>query len=165
MAAGATYSPIDTATSTGGSSTIIFNSIPQTYTDLVLVIDGLGPTGNPYFDTQFNTDTSSGSQNYSFTRLIGFGTGAAYSDRYQNFFSLEPSIGDTDIGNIIMNIQNYRNTNMFKTVLWRDGNKGASLNVGLWRDTSAINKITLTGGNNNTIPSGTNFTLYGIEAA
>lgn len=165
MAAGLTYSSIATYTATGSSNTITFSSVPQTYTDLVIAIDGNAPTSYPYFDIQFNTDTSGSSTNYSFTRFIGFGTGAAYSDRYANFFSIEPSLGDTDRGSIIFHIQSYRNTNMLKTIMWRDGNKGAALCVGLWRNTAAIDTITLKGGNGLNIPSGTNFTLYGIEAA
>ena len=166
MAAGLTYTSIASSTATGSSNTVVFSSIPQTYTDLVLIVDGIGPTGYGYFDVQFNTDTSSGSTAYSFTRFIGVGS-SVYSDRYANFKSLEPSLGDAQRGNIILNFQNYSNTNVFKTVLWRDGNHngGSSLNVGTWRNTSAISTITLTGGNAINIPSGTTFSLYGIAAA
>jgi hypothetical protein len=166
MAAGATYNSIATFTATGSSNTIIFSSIPQTYTDLVIIADGTLQSSHAFFNVQFNTDTSSGSTNYSSTRFIGFGNGAAYSDRYINYFCLQPGLGGTQRGMMRVEIQSYRNTAMFKTVLWRDGNPGGgSLCVGLWRDTTAISTITFTGGNNLTIPSGTNVTLYGIEAA
>jgi hypothetical protein len=39
------------------------------------------------------------------------------------------------------------------------------LNVGLWRNTSAITSITLTAGSSKNFISGCTFSLYGIKAA
>jgi hypothetical protein len=165
MAAGTTYSSIATFTSTGSSNSVIFSSVPQTYTDLVLVAEGILATGFPYFDIQFNTDTSSSSTNYSFVRLIGFSS-TAYSDRYENWYALQPSLNTTQPAACRFEIQSYRNTNMFKTVIWRDGNSGGGgLMIGLWRNTAAIDTITVKQANNLTMPSGVTITLYGIEAA
>ena len=41
MAAGSTYTPIATTT-LGSAGTITFSSIPSTYTDLVIVLNGNG---------------------------------------------------------------------------------------------------------------------------
>ena len=168
MAAGATYNCLATTTSSGSSPTIVFSNISQSYTDLVMVISGKSIAGAGYWDVQFNTDTSSGSTNYGFVRLIGFGS-TVLSDRYSNFKSWEPSIGE-DQGTMIINFQNYSNTTTHKSGLWRgstsNANRSAELSCGVWKNTAAINTITLTSNNGSTnLPAGTIYTLYGIAAA
>jgi hypothetical protein len=69
-------------------------------------------------------------------------------------------------GNFIMQFNNYSNATTNKTVLIRYNVAGGEVttNVGLWRDTSAINAIEL----RTTVASydaGSTFTLYGIKAA
>jgi hypothetical protein len=66
----------------------------------------------------------------------------------------------------IVNIINYSNTTTYKTLLGR-GNTSASriqATVGLWRSTSAINRIDLNIQGDN-FAVGSTFTLYGIAAA
>ena len=63
------------------AATITFNSIPQTYTDLVLLTSFRSSSTNPEDSyIQFNGDTGS---NYSFRRLYGNGSGVA-SDSVSN---------------------------------------------------------------------------------
>jgi len=167
MAAGSTYEPIATTTLGSAQANVTFSSIPQGYTDLVLVINGAFSTAET-IGIQYNSDTGS---NYSSTILAGSGS-AASSGRNSNQTGL--TIGTngyfttTIIANSLIQIQNYSNTTTFKTTLSRSNNASVGLDaiVGLWRSTTAINSIKLYGfysGYN--FASGSTFTLYGITAA
>ena len=157
-----TYEPIATNTVSGSSTTTVtFSSIPSTYTDLVLIINGSSSTttGLPIV---FNSDTAT---NYSRTLLYGTGT-AAGSQRSSN-------TSGAGVGYLLTTqtvnrfyIFNYANTTTFKTVLTRSDGAGdsAQVGVGLWRSTAAINSITFNI-SSYTFNSGTMFTLYGIKAA
>ena len=155
-----TYEPIATQTVTGSSTaTITFSSIPQTYTDLVLVSNG-GLANNGGYGLRYNNDTSSV---YSRTFLKGDGSSAT-SGRSSNEDFVPSTAGGANQTNI-WQLQNYSNTTTFKTALSR-GN-GASSDVIafvlLWRSTAAINRIDAT--SNSTFTAGTTFTLYGIANA
>jgi len=157
-----TYEPITTLTASGGSTTqLVMSSIPATYTDLVLIINGtLSTASNCYI--QFNGDTAS---NYSYTYLYGSGTAASSArGASQATGALMNYIG-TSQSTTIMNFINYANTTTYKTSLSRSSNSttGVMIATQTWRSTAAINSITVVGGGN--FDSGTTFTLYGIKAA
>jgi hypothetical protein len=169
MAAGSTYTAIATTTLGSAASSYTFSSIPATYTDLVLVSSPKVSSAQEAVQVQFNTDTSSGSTNYSFTQLYGDGTSAG-SSRTSNYSSIYLSNGTSAVnyGTGILNIQNYSNTTTYKTIIGRfaEAAYNAWSGVGLWRNTAAINSITLTvSGTSKTLSSGSTFTLYGIAAA
>jgi hypothetical protein len=160
-----TYEPIATTTLGSAASSITFSSIPSTYTDLVIVTStqrdasGSGVVG---WLAQFNGDTST---NYSVTAVLGNGS-TAFSGRETNqtgIFVLTAQ--DSTWGNSIINIMNYSNATTNKTVLTRINTTTANVSayVGLWRNTAAINSITISGAAN--IKAGSTFTLYGIKAA
>jgi hypothetical protein len=159
----ATYEPIATQTLGSASSSVSFSSIASTYTDLILTIDGTVGS-NCGIQLRFNSDSSS---NYSFTRMTGDGSTAS-SDRSSNatFMELGYYISSTRNINIVQ-IMNYSNTTTNKTVLNRANaqsvNIGAQAYVELWRNTSAINSITINASGN--LASGSILTLYGIKAA
>lgn len=167
----ATYEPIATTT-LSSTGTITFSSIPSTYTDLCLVIVG-GTTRAATSDVvrvQFNSDTGT---NYSSTYLRGSGS-AASTARYTNSSSLFIEgirmVGTTYGLNsmVIYEIENYTNTNVYKTVLARSSGAdewGVVAAVGLWRSTSAISTIYLQGDTVANFAVGTTATLYGIKAA
>jgi hypothetical protein len=163
MPAGSTYSTIATTTLGSAASSYTFSSIPQTYTDIVLVANLL-PVSSAR--VRFRVDGDSGS-NYSYTVLTGTGS-AAVSGRVSSNTEIDLFWNNLPSGwsNYICNFQNYSNTTTFKTILSR-GNSPAQetlANVGLWRSTSAIDSIEIfsTVGNFDT---GSMFTLYGIAAA
>jgi hypothetical protein len=162
MAAGSTYTPIATTTLGSAASSYTFSSIPSTYTDLVLIFNGAITTGFDAIAVTVNGDTGT---NYSRTVLSGNGS-AASSFNSANATSMQIGIMGTENSNTIFNIQNYSNTTTYKTFLSR-ANSSANVtraNVGLWRSTSAINRIDLTAASS-TFIAGTTFTLYGIAAA
>lgn len=161
MAAGSTYSQIATQTLGSSASSVTFSSIPQTYTNLVLIIAGTASTGIDLNFT-FNSDTGS---NYSRTYLLGNGSSTS-SGRDSNGTSVAVGSLNTSQTNVIVNFMNYSNTTTYKTVLERANQAQAVVNtiVGLWRSTAAISTIAMTAAGG-TISSGSTFSLYGIRGA
>jgi hypothetical protein len=164
MAAGSTYTPIATYTFGTGATSVSFSSIPSTYTDLVIA-GAFQFTSAAGAAMYFNTDTPSANTKYSITSLSGSGTAAAsgrsanVSVMYINNYS-----GGTAQMSAVISLNNYSNTTTYKTGIIRanDTSTYVEAGVGLWRDTSAINKITIYGG---TFVAGSMFTIYGIAAA
>jgi hypothetical protein len=154
-----TMTPIATSTLSTAAASVTFSNLPQTYTDLVLVVNGLGAVNTGIVLT-FNGATT----NFSNTNLGGNGSAAQSNRRTsQQFINLTYTSYFTTSynGNIIAHIMNYANTTTYKTVLGRANNAsiGTEVMVGLWSNTAAIND-----GSGN-IGSGTTFTIYGIKAA
>ena len=153
-----TYEKIATTTITNGTSTITFSSIPSTYTDLVLVHIGTAQSGAPGLDLRLNNDSGS---NYSRTFIYGDGSSTA-SGRSTSATAFQPSSVYTEQTPIIFQINNYSNSTTFKTILSRTSASTGLVvaNVGLYRSTSAINRIDLLG----MTWSGGTVTLYGIKS-
>jgi hypothetical protein len=156
-----TYEPIATTTVSGSSTTAVtFSSIPSTYTDLVLIANATASSAGQGMNLTFNGDTGS---NYSSTRLYGSGS----SDRQTSGTFINFALGSFDAGQLVLaNIQNYSNSTTNKTMLLRQNTASAFVGalVGLWRNTAAINAITIqiSGGN---YVAGSTFTLYGVKSA
>jgi hypothetical protein len=161
MAAGTTYTPIASVTSTG-QTTVSFTSIPSTYTDLVIAISG-AYSGTTYADFTFNSDTGS---NYSYTRLLAY-SGGLLGDRQSGAAGRDGfSLGSTS-ATIVANILNYSNSTTYKTMLMRENadSSGVGTYVYLWRSTSPITRIDITAKNSGTFVSDSIATIYGIAAA
>jgi hypothetical protein len=160
----ATYEPIATTTVSGTSTTNVgFSSIPQTYTDLVLIYNGSVNYTNTYYVMYYNGDSTL--TNYSNTGIGGFNTSVT---SYTNGYIYLGFSGSASVPvNCIANIQNYTNTTTFKTGLMRfnNTNNETSAGVGLWRNTAAINSINIYSYYGGAFNSGSTFTLYGIKAA
>jgi hypothetical protein len=157
-----TYTPIATTTLTSSSASVTFSSIPQTYTDLVVVMNAIVNVSPAFHNTSFNGDTAT---NYSTTWIVGDGSSAASARQANN--SVIAGFAANPEALYILNIMNYSNTTTFKSTLARTSNVNTSISaalVGLYRSTSAINSITIAGSNNN-YSAGTTATLYGIKAA
>lgn len=160
-----TYEPIEAKTLGSATSSVTFSTIPNTYTDLVLVANYTTTSANVDVRFQVNGDTGA---NYSYTYVLGNGS-AAGSGRLANsaYIGGYFSVGTSTNGNIsIYNLMNYANTTTFKTVLQRmsSAEKELTANVGLWRSTSAISSATIYT-SSSTFTAGSTFTLYGIKAA
>lgn len=168
MAADKTYEPIATNTLGSSSASVIFSSIPQTYTDLVLTMDAIPYTGSEgALIMNFNSDTAS---NYSYTSMSGDGSSASAS-RGSNISRIVLGMGNT-LNNprrplIINHIMSYSHTAKFKTVLTRtsEPTTETTLIVNQWRSTSAITSITIGVSYIYNIGAGSTFTLYGIKSA
>jgi len=173
MAAGSTYTPIATTT-LGSAGTITFSSISGSYTDLVLVVSNVkSVSSTPSCSLRVGNGSVDTGSNYSDTVLEGTGSSAS-SSRQSSQTRIEGGyyVGINSNGNggvYIYNFQNYSNTSTYKTVIWRgntpDGSAPGTIGgVGLWRSTSAINTIEVSGSGAN-LATGTVATLYGIAAA
>ncbi len=157
-----TYTPIATQTLGSAAASVTFSSIPQGYTDLVLVINSVAASSTNNMDISFNSDTGA---NYSRTRLTGDGSGTS-SARASSQTSIRltgDGIVTTGRSNHLIQLMNYSNATTFKTVLARANNTAYGLDavVGLYRSTSAITSfvLTLTASD---FGSGSTFSLYGI---
>lgn len=163
----ATYDPITTQTLGSSAATVTFSSIPQTYTDLVLVLNATSSSAaNSY--VRLNSDSGT---NYSWTALYGDGSTAG-SDRASNTANgvLMDYYGyptTTNPNATIMQFMNYSNTTTFKTVLSRanQASSGADVIISMWRSTSAITSLTLRFTGSQTWSTGSTFSLYGIKSA
>lgn len=162
-----TYTPIATTTLGSNSGTVTFSSIPSTYTDLVLVINS-GATQAVDAIMRFNNDSTA---LYSFTTLSGDGTSATSARRSAKteiYLDWVASLPTTITDNMIVQIMNYSNTTTYKTAIARHNlaSGGTDAIVGLWRSTSAINRVDIiNAGSAGIFLAGSTFTLYGITAA
>jgi len=158
-----TYTPIATTTLGSAVATYTFNSIPSTFTDLLLVANTNQTSTSSGLSLQFNGDTGA---NYSFTYMQG-NASAASSNRASNVYSIDHNYQNAGTwGQTYININNYSNTTTYKTTLSRasQANTLVMSHTGLWRSTAAINsiKILVSAGNYDV---NSTFTLYGIKAA
>jgi hypothetical protein len=165
----ATYTPIASTTLGADASSVIFSSIPSTYTDLVLIAfvrSTRAATGDT-FRIRFNSDTAS---NYSTTFVYGDGP-AAGSSRLTSQTGVYNRINAASVASgtfspTIIHIMNYSNSTTYKTTISRANSTSEeiSLNASLWRNTSAITSITALVDNGNLL-SGSTLNLYGILGA
>lgn len=175
MAAGNTYEAIATQTLGSASASVTFSSIPGTYTDLILITQYMNNINGGLW-LQYNGDSGT---NYSIVNLISDATNtpATYATGNQPYIWADTYLTGTgtvatDRPMTISHIMNYADTTKFKTTLCRSGDvrttsstAGTSyLGVSTWRNTSAINSITISAGGVNFIATST-FSLYGIKAA
>jgi hypothetical protein len=157
-----TYTPIATQTLASAAASYTFSSIPSTYTDLVLIVNGTC-TLAANAAIRYNGDTGS---NYSLTYLLGDGS-SAQSGRNSDQTSLTAGQIGTDNSTQITSIMNYANTTTYKTMLSRGNwtNNLTRADTGLWRSTAAINSVTIFSLQGYNFNAGSTFTLYGIASA
>lgn len=162
MAAGSTYTPIATTTLGSNVTSYTFSSISSSYTDIRLVMSIKSENGYaPWL--QFNGDTGT---NYSLTQLYSNGSTVG-TNRLSNATNWYMGEGfNTGFWPYFVDIQNYSNTTMHKTGLWKvaTGNNYVQQFVGLWRSTAAISSIKVSV-DVGTLIAGSTLTLYGITAA
>jgi hypothetical protein len=162
----ATYEPIATTTVAVAAATITFSSIPSTYTDLRLIFIPTVTLSTADARMTFNSDSAT---NYSSTNLYGNGTAAASlsytSAAYllvdRNTLNQTPHLYTIDLFSYA--------GSTYKTCLVNqseddNGSGRAACYVGLWRSTSAVNRIDIAT-SSSTFAIGTTATLYGIKAA
>lgn len=166
-----TYEPIATSTLSSPTGSVTFSSIPNTYTDLVLVANVVMGTLGSQYVLQFNSDTGT---NYSNITLYGNGSSAS-SYVQTSIARIELSLGSASSNApalIRADIFNYKGTSITKSVFYstsRDANGAGQVErgIGLWRGSNAITSVIFSaaGGGTPTLGSGTVVTLFGIKAA
>jgi hypothetical protein len=161
-----TYVALDKVTVGTATATVTFSSIPQGYTDLVLVATPIFSTA-ANVNIRINGDTGS---NYSDTYLTGNGTtaGSARDSNQSLIYFSGTSVGVTTANrdNGIAHFMNYSNTTTNKSVLLRYNQPGQIVvaMAALWRNTAAITSISLIASTGN-LDVGSTFSLYGIAAS
>jgi hypothetical protein len=170
----ATYDSLATFTSNGSQNPISFQNIPQTYTDLVLIINGRA-TGTATEDSTLSyINSNTGTNNYSNTYFYTSGS-SIISSRATNqvYFGFGTHPGGTATANMfgteVFHFLNYSNSTTFKTVLAQssadlNGSGSTWTTVNLWRQTAAINRIDMYV-SGPFWASGSILSLYGIRAA
>jgi hypothetical protein len=162
-----TFVKIQTVTVGTAVATIDFTSIPQTYTDLKLVVSARSTTSINYLEIRFN----GASTNLSGKYLQGDGTNVG-SSPFQPFLYISPSTATASVfSNGEIYIPNYTSAN-YKSVA-ADGvfeNNATlsyqALQAGLWSSTDAINQVSLVcTGVAQTFAQYTTATLYGIKSS
>lgn len=158
-----TYEPISTQTLSSTTADVFFNSIPQTYTDLVLVINGNAQSGTNC-GMRFNSDNTT---NYSTTYFYGDGSTVNTGRVSSTTFIYGGDFNATANCTNIFHIFNYTNATTSKTVLNRNTTSTVTMAwVSMWRKTpEAITSINVLTSNGVSYSIGTTFTLYGIKAA
>jgi hypothetical protein len=167
-----TYVAIAKNVLSSNQSSVVFSSIPSTYTDLILVGSLRGSNASTIAGTQiaFNGTTTG-----SYTYLLGQGSpGAVQSGRASALAYI--FLGYATAGNNTANtfaswelyIPNYAgstNKAMSSILAHEDNNTTAYLNTyaGLQSQTNAISEITISMQSGNNIVSGSRFDLYGIK--
>jgi hypothetical protein len=152
----------------GGASSIDFNSIPSTYTDLVVYFSGRVQSGSAWYGRFYFNGSSTG---YTRRSLAGDGS-TTFSGSYSNDYTLVANEGtytSNTFSNFSAYIPNYAgSTNKSFSIDGVTENNAtisyAIMYAGLWSNTAAINQITL-------VPDTLNFvqystaTLYGIKSS
>jgi hypothetical protein len=157
------------------SANYTFNSIPQTYTDLLLITCSLGAGNNA--DSNFVWINGISSATYSYNQLrrtTAIGNDGGFSGSISYIIPTVYSAGQTNMANFAGNgwcyFPNYTNTNI---------NRGLNSFAGISSNTSTSNsQVSIIGGANTTtnaitslfvsgyalnMASGTTLSLYGIS--
>lgn len=152
-----TYEAIATASS--GGSSITFSSIPQTYTDLILVANIHGGSADNGW-IQLNGDANA---RYSQTSLSTNNAGWNPSGFSSVLYSVVTALQAKPL---IYHIMNYTSAVGYKVMLFKTGDVayGGTISSAMYRDTAAITSVTLATQGYATLGTG-DITLYGIKAA
>ena len=172
-----TFKKIQTVTvGAGGAASIDFTSIPQTYTDLKLVMStrtNLTATRDD-FQLTFNGVTSG----YSRKRILAYDANLVASDQASSQTSFTPNTSDNGatasvFGSLEIYIPNYTSANnkSFSTDNTSETNLSAgtrnfmSLSAGLWSNSAAITSIKFVTDNGSNLAQYSTATLYGIKSS
>jgi hypothetical protein len=154
------YIALATTTLSSAVSSVTFSSIPATYRDLVVVINGGVVSGGHNVLISFNGDTAA---NYTAVQMSGTGSapdGSAAFGRLLNYFGFFTG----DLNSMIKaEVFDYAQTDKHKTYLSRasSAGNGVAAVAGRWANTNAITTVALNS-SGSTFRIGTTFSLYGV---
>ena len=151
-------------------SFINFNSIPQTFTDLKLVISSRSNLSALYdfMYIRFSGDTAS---NYSNTRIQGDGAASSSANQSSitaSYFAMSAAATATSntFSNLEMYLPNYTGAN-YKQIVTDSVTENNATNAyetmwaGLWRNTSAVSSMSIVCNTGSFVQYST-FSLYGV---
>jgi hypothetical protein len=155
------YTPLATVTLDSSTSAITFSSIPATYRDLALVVNG-SLNGLAGMRARINGDTGN---NYSRVAIRGQAAGASSLSGLATEFILMSGL-DTDERFILaIDFMDYSATDKHTTLLCRTDSVGqVDARALRWANTSAVTSIFLFPHNDGQMNAGTTLSLYGVKA-
>jgi hypothetical protein len=161
-----TYDSIATTTLGSNTGTITFNSISQSYTDLILIFSGRLASASATSKCRINNDAGT---NYFQVNAGGNGVSTAGSiqSSVDGFRLGEVIAGLTNTQQtLIMNFNNYSSGSMRKMCNWRVSSITGEVGwyTGIYNSNSAITRLDLVEPVR-TWATGTTVTLYGILKA
>lgn len=160
-----TYTPLANVTLGASTGTVSFNSIPNTYRDLVCVVVALGSVNG--FRGRFRFNNSS-TATYDYQYMAGNGTtGNAATANNQTVGWLSNNANGTTVSPLqfTINIMDYSVTDKHKTLLSRADSTTSSTEalVCRWANTAAVTSFQLLP-QSGTWSAGSTFALYGVIA-
>jgi hypothetical protein len=172
------YESIASATGTGSSATITFDSIPSGYVSLQIrgrIQYSDANYAGLNLGIRFNNNSSS---IYNMHYLFGDGS-SRYAQGYINETAIFSPVGagtglTNNVGTVILDLLDYTSTTKNKTLRvfggadtnFTSSNPGyIVLSSGLWVNTAAVTRIDLTTASNGNFTTNTTFALYGIKGA
>jgi hypothetical protein len=160
-----TYVALANITLGTAASTVTFSSIPATYRDLILVVEGT-TVGTGGARLRLNNDSGS---NYHYVLMYALANGSIASASAGGQTLMFPTTSETTSGErfyYTAQIMDYSATDKHKTVLFRDHEKNATVigaSAQRWANTVAVTQLNLLL-NTSSYATGSTFTLYGIAS-
>ena len=154
-----TYVPLATIDATS-ASIVTFSSIPATYRDLVVVINGQPSSFPISVYLQFNNDTTAA----NYPQIYAYGDGSATGSTSLTSAGMHAMYNPSGTKvTSINNIMDYSATDKHKTALHRSNGDWVIMWAGRWANTSAISEIDIVFAQGGvTWTSGSLISLYGI---
>jgi hypothetical protein len=173
MPSASTYEPIAHTVLGSSTSLITFSNIPQTYTDLVLMVYAADTAGNYFSNIQIRFNGLTVGTNHSSTTLIGRATSVTsfvLNNRDGVWGGYISGVSGV-FSQARVDIMSYSQSDTYKAVMYRSSlgvydTVGAPVvehGVNSYRDQNAITSMVITAAS--TGLAGSQFTLYGIKAA
>lgn len=152
-------------------ASITFNSIPQTFTDLVILISSRTATTNTVVNNNVQVRLNGSTTGNSTRELFGTGsaTGSASLSEIRAGYTAGDGATANTFGSSYVYIPNYT-SNVAKSVSAEGVSEsnvvGAfmAIDAGLWTGTSAVTSIVLVSGGDQNFLVNTSATLYGIRS-
>jgi hypothetical protein len=157
-----TYTALANVTLSSSANFIVFSSIPATYRDLILVINGSGAASVGIIG-RLNADAGN---NYSTVRMFGIGSGSGTSDNNPGIDHFLIGITtSTSVNTHVIQIMDYSATNKHKAILTRNSAAGQSVNAhsARYASNNAITAVNIFP-QGSTWSAGTTASLYGIAS-
>ena len=141
------------------AATVTFSSIPATYRDLRLVINGKTTIGQYSTIFEINGDTGSNYYRVYFTGNGSTTTSATSATTYAILADENPTTPGIDI----LDFMDYSATDKHKSIIYRNNVADTSSGAGAlrWANTAAITSFKI-GSGASTWMAGSTFSLYGI---
>jgi hypothetical protein len=159
-----TFDSIATANAT--TTTLSITGIPQTYTDLRLIINAKYTSAPNPLNMTINGSTGQyNQQEYKATNYMSVSSGANSYIGFANYW-IRPSFDNQDDGTHIIDFIDYTSVSLYKSAFWQGGSaNGAGIGQYTWLNTSAITSITVTSAYMNISAEPFSMSLYGIKGA